>query len=584
MRTKAFHSSLEHLSRFNRQFFDATEKFTYIGSGELGGKAQGLAFAAQVLSRDFPQSEFPDIQVTVPTLTVIATEVFHEFMQLNRLYDLAVSEMRDDQIAHAFQKADLPAELVGDLMALIAKVHSPLAVRSSSLLEDAMYEPFAGVYETKMIPNNQLDTDTRFRRLVEAIKFVYASTYFKSARDYIKMTGESSEHERMAVIIQEVVGLRHADRFYPNISGVARSYNYYPMGPAKPEQGVVSLALGLGKTIVDGGRVWSYSPAHPNANPPYKSLGDLLKLTQTEFWCVNMGKPPEHDPIRETEYLLLSSLSDSEHDDTLRFVASTYHPHEERITIGIGRPGPRLVDFAPILKINDIPLNGLVRRLLDVFDKAVGGPVELEFAVTLNPEPGLAARFGFLQVRPMVVSQANVEVAADDLSGADVIAASERVMGNGMLETICDIVYVKPDAFEARHTPAIASELDGINRPLVDEGRPYMLIGFGRWGSSDPWLGIPVDWSRISGAKVIVEATLPEMNVELSQGSHFFHNLSSFQIFYFSVSHSGKYHIDWKWLDSREVITDTGLVRHVRLAAPLRVKVDGRSGRGVITK
>jgi hypothetical protein len=582
MRTKAFHSSLDHLSRFNRQFFDATDKFTYIGSGELGGKAQGLAFAAQVLAKQFPQTEFPEIQVNVPTLTVIATDVFHEFMTLNRLYDLPVADMRDDQIAHAFQKADLPAELVGDLMALIAKVHSPLAIRSSSLLEDAMYEPFAGVYETKMIPNNQLDTETRFRRLVEAVKFVYASTYFKGARDYIKMTGESSEHERMAVIIQEVVCLRHGNRSYPNISGVARSYNYYPMGPAKPEQGVVSLALGLGKTIVDGGRSWSYSPAHPNANPPYKTISDLLKLTQTEFWAVNMGKPPEHDPIKETEYLMLSSLKDSEDDDTLRFVASTYRPQEDRITIGTGSSGPRLLDFAPILKINDIPLNGLVRSLLQIFDQLVGSSVEIEFAVTLGPKGGLPARFGFLQVRPMVVSQANIEVAKDDLAGPNVLAASERVMGNGLLETIRDIVYVKPEKFAARSTPAIAAELDSINRRLVDEGRPYLLIGFGRWGSADPWLGIPVDWGQISGAKAILEATLPEMNVELSQGSHFFHNISSFQIFYFSVSHSGEYHIDWNWLGRQEVVNDTDLVRHVRLAAPLRVKVDGRSGRGVI--
>ncbi len=572
------------LRRFDRDFFGSQHVITGIGSGSVGGKASGLAFISDTLAAAADRVSPPGVTVSIPRLAVIATDFFDRFMEENGLYDLAFSDMPDAHIAHSFQRAKLPADLVGDLRALIASVHIPLAVRSSSRLEDAMYEPFAGVYATKMIPNNQHDIDTRFTKLVEAIKYVYASTFFKGARDYIAVTGKDASEEKMAVIIQEVVGQRFGDRYYPHLSGVARSYNFYPVGRAKPEQGVVDLALGLGKTIVDGGLVWSYSPALPRIGPPVASASELLKLSQTGYWAVNMGKPPAYDPIRETEYMVHCNLADAEKDGTLKYLASTYRAQDDRMVPGTGPDGPRVLTFAPILSEREIPLNDLVKSLLGICEEALDSEVEIEFAMTLNPEDGLPARFGFLQVRPMVVSHARVEIDEDEMAGEKVLTASDRVLGNGEQSSITDIVFVRPDLFEAKHTRTIAGELDAINRRLVDEGRHYLLVGFGRWGSSDPWLGIPVQWSQISGAGVIVEATLPEMDVDLSQGSHFFHNISSFQICYFMVKHSGIFRIDWDWLKGQPEVAGTHFVSHVRLPQPLTVKVDGRNGRGVILK
>ncbi|HEY3296352.1 MAG TPA: PEP/pyruvate-binding domain-containing protein [bacterium] len=575
-------STPHHAARFQREFFDSSEDFTYIGSGEFGGKASGLAFARALLSSGFSADDFGDLLINIPRLTVVTTDVFDAFMSRNRLYEVALSDAPDDRIAHAFQKADFPSEFVGDLMALIRKVHQPLAVRSSSLLEDALYHPFAGVYATKMIPNNPFDPDARFRRLVEAVKFVWASTFFQEAKAYIRSTEQSIQSEKMAVIIQEVVGQRYGERFYPNLSGVARSYNFYPQGHAKPEQGVVDLALGLGKTIVDGGVVWTYSPAFPRTRPPFASARDMVKLTQSEFWAVNMGKPPAFDPIKETEYMLQPGLREAEEDDALRFVASTYDAASDRLSPGTGVDGPRVLDFAPILDLNEVPLNNLLKRLLKRCEEAIGAPVEIEFAMTLDSRRRVPPRFGFLQVRPMMVSHEQVDLEEENLEGPNVLAASSTVLGNGTVNTLCDVIYVRPEVFEARHTRQVAAQIATMNRALVDAKRPYLLVGFGRWGSSDPWLGIPVNWSDISAAKAIVEATLPEMNVDLSQGSHFFHNLSSFQVSYFAVRHDGMYHVDWDWLDQQHTVAQTPFVRHVHLEKPLRIVVDGRSGRGVI--
>jgi hypothetical protein len=438
------------------------------------------------------------------------------------------------------------------------------------------------VYQTKMIPNNQPDPDARFRKLVEAIKFVFASAYSKVAKSYLRATDRTVRDEKMAVIIQEVIGDRHFDRFYPHVSGVARSHNFYPMGSAKPEEGVVSLALGLGKTIVDGGIPWSYSAAHPKAPPPFASASDQLKNTQLEFWAVNMGEPPEYDPIAETEYLVKADLQSAELDDSLRFVASTYDAQTERIVLGTGRDGPRVLNFAPLLDLEEFPINKIVKRLLSACETEMGTDVEIEFAVTFPSGKDEPARFGFLQVRPMVVPEEMVEITDDEMSAPTVLLASDRVMGNGIEETIRDVVFVKPESFEARFTGTIADQLERVNLTLMSEDRPYLLIGFGRWGSVDPWLGIPVKWGQICGAKAIVEATLPDMNVEPSQGSHFFHNISSFQVSYFSVHHERKPNIDWNWLKIQKTVAETEHIRQVRSEAPLRIKVDGRTGRGAI--
>jgi len=574
---------LMKLARFDRKFFDSIEKFTIIGNGGLGGKASGLLSVRDLIKDNISEDDFPGITVDIPTLTVITTDLFDKFMERNNLLEIVMAnKKRDDQIALAFQQADLPVEIVGDLRALVSKVKQPLAIRSSSMLEDAMFEPFAGVYATKMIPNNQFSVDERFRALVEAIKFVYASTFFRGARNYLRATDRKWTDEKMAVIIQEVIGNRFGERFYPQLSGVARSYNFYPTGHASPEDGVINLALGLGKTIVDGGVSWNFSPSYPRSDPPYGNIGELLKNSQTRFWAVNLGKTPDHDPIKETEYLTTASISNAESDGTLRHIASTYDPRADRIYTGTGSKGPRVLNFAPILRADAMPLNDLLKRLLKISEDAYESAVEIEFAMTLDPEKCTPARFGFLQVRPMFVSDAQVAVTEDELTGDRVVISSDRVLGNGVRNDIKDIIFVKRNTFDAAKTREVGRELMALNQSLSDAGKPYLLIVFGRLGTSDPWLGIPVEWSDVSGAKVIVETSIDKMNVDLSQGSHFFHNVTSLRIFYFSAGRSDKYPMKWEWLESLTSAADFEYVRHVSLDNPLLVKVDGKSGRGVV--
>ncbi len=570
---------------FDRSFFRSPVPITRIGNGELGGKASGLMLIRDMLASSFDAENFSGIEVYVPKMVVITTDVFDAFMERNGLLETAFSDLADDHMAETFQRAELPTEILGDLRALAEEAHTPLAIRSSSLLEDELFRPFAGVYETKMLPNNQPDVDTRFRKLVEAIKFVYASTYFNSAKSYIRATDRTSADEKMAIIIQEVVGRRHDERFYPDVSGVGRSYNFFPASGSTPKDGVVNLALGLGKTIVDGGASWIYTPTRPKAPMPFNSVRDILKLTQLAFWAVNMGPPPAYNPIAETEYLIQADLAAANYDDTLSAVASTYDANRDRFLPGTARPGPRVIDFAPLLAYGSIPFNEVIRELLSISEKALKVAVEMEFAVDLSDIAH--ARLGFLQLRPMLVSEKEVEITDEELATAGALLASNRAIGNGTLDTIRDIVYVRPEPFEARLTPRIAAELETVNRTLLEENRPYLLLGFGRWGSSDPWLGIPVEWGQISGAGVIVESTLPDMNVEPSQGAHFFHNLISFEVPYLCVTHdtTGDVQarkIDWDWLNCQSAVTETSLLRHVRLEQPLLVKVDGRTGRGAV--
>jgi len=574
----------QELTTFRPESIDSSTKISRMGSGSIGGKASGLSFIEKTINSYFTVNKFPPISINIPRFIVIATDYFDQFIKENNLDSVVQSNMSDEYIAHAFGQKKLPKELIENLKAYISTVKLPLAVRSSSLLEDAMYEPFAGVYATKMVPNNQSDAESRLEKLKEAIKFVYASTFFRAARDYHRAINRSTSEEKMAVIIQDVVGRQFNGRYYPDISGVARSYNFYPIGSAKPDEGVVSLALGLGKTIVEGGQVWSYSPAYPRINPPVGEAGELLKVTQTKFWAVNMRKPSVTNPMHESEYLIAGQLTDAEADGSLPHVASTYRPQDDRIIMGIGATGPRIVTFAPILIGGKIPLNELMIDLLHICEKALNNQVEIEFAVSLESKPELTAHFGFLQVRPMVVSEAVIDVTSEIMSSEDALVASDKAMGNGQNEFIKDIIYVNPNTFNAKNTKQIAQELALFNRRMVDDGLPYLLIGFGRWGSSDPWLGIPVNWGQISGAKAIVEATMPKMDVDLSQGAHFFHNMTSFQISYFSVNHHGKYSIQWDWLENQELVHKSEFVRHVRISKPLKVKVDGRSGRGVILK
>jgi hypothetical protein len=548
------------------------------GRAELGGKALGLLTLGQALT-ELDNANFPGITVEIPATAVLGTSVFDAFIQRNGLDQMKYSHFSDLRIAHAFQRADMPFEALGELRALINRWTSPLAVRSSGLLEDTMHRPFAGVYGTKMIPNNAYDADTRFQKLIEAIKFVWASTYFKIARDYCQATGLDIREEKMAVVIQQIVGKRRSDRYYPDLSGVARSFNFYPLKPARPEDGVASLALGLGKTIVDGGKSWTYSPAHPHMPPPFGTIDDLLNLTQTEFWSVNLGEPPEYNPVKETEYMRKDGLDAAEKDGSLHYLASTYDLQSERLTPGAGGRGPRALTFAPLLELDQVPLNPLIAGLLAQCEEQLGCAVEIEFAMTFDPP-----YFGCLQVRPMALPGGDLQVAVEDLDDVRAIAASETVLGNGVIDGIEDVVYVIPERFELQHTRLIAQELEGHNHTLLEQGRSYVLIVFGRLGTLDPWLGIPVTWGQISAARVIVEAAQENVRVEPSQGSHYFHNIINLGVMYFSMPYSSPYQIDWAWLQKQEVLKEGRFTRHIRLKTSLTVKVNGRDGRGVICR
>jgi len=571
----------EWLPVFSRGTWEAGKVASRIGRGEIGGKAKGLLLMADALLTRIDPDEFPGFRVAIPRMVLLPTGVFDSFMDFNGLRQKALADASDAEIAQAFQKATLPPEYLGDLRDFISQVDAPLAVRSSSLLEDALDHPFAGVYATKMIPNNQTDVDTRFQRLVEAIRLVYASTYFKAARNYFRGAGLDHAGEKMAVVIQEVVGNRHEDRFYPLISGVARTFNYYPSGSAQPADGVVNLALGLGRQIVDGGLSWGYAPPFPAAPPPFNDVGDRMRSTQTAFWAINMGTPPPPDPMGETEFLLNPDLARAEGDGVLEHLVSTYDPRSDRLRLGLGAAGPRILDFGPLLVGETLPFNSLIRRILPLAERTAGCPVELEFAVDRDPSGDY--RLCLLQMRAMVIPEGESRVSPLDLNGADVVLASDHILGHGTRDDISDIVFIKPDSFQPAKTREIVPEIEKINNSLLKAGRPYLLVGFGRWGSADPWLGVPVDWGQISGAKVIVESSFRDLNPDPSQGSHFFHNLIGAGVFYFTIREKDGSRLDWSWLEDQETVQETNFLRHVGLPRPLLVRVDGLAGLGVVT-
>jgi hypothetical protein len=572
------------IKQFNRHFLKNTTVLMRIGGGEIGGKAHGLLLFHQLLQDDFIPEEYPGISVSIPNMVLLTTDIFDKFMEHNKLYTIALSDASDMQIAQAFQRAELPTEIIGDLYTYVQEQHRPVAVRSSSLLEDSLEEPFAGVYITKMVPNNHNEIKLRFEKLREAIKLVYASTFFEGAKAYLHALNKEPGDDKMAVILQEVVGNKQDYYFYPHISGVARSYNFYPTGKSKPEDGIVELALGLGKLIVDEGIAWRYCPSYPHAKPPYSSDNEMLKKTQLYFWAINMLKPFVFDPVKETEYLVQADIKEAEYQNTLRYLASTYMTISDRVYPGISSTGPRIINFAPILNLKQLPLNDLILTLMKHCENKLKAPVEIEFAASLDNQKGVPAHFGCLQVRPMRVDEEQVSIELNHLHSKDIFFFSEMVLGNGRIDHILDIVYVKPDQFSKLKTRTIANEIAAINRKLIFKKQFYLLIGFGRWGSSDSYLGIPVKWEQICGAKAIIEVALPEFNVEFSQGTHFFHNMTGLHVLYFSAPCSSEFQIDWQWLTQQREITDSGYVRHVQLTDPLLIQADGRNRHGVILK
>ncbi len=588
LRSLADLRSLSHrgsLVPFSRSFFRDPALFSRIGGGSIGGKARGLAFIDRVLHERLDPADFPGVVVAIPKTVVLGTDVFDAFIRDNRLLEFALSEQSDVRLVNRFIHSDLSARVVGDLRDFIAEARTPLAIRSSSLLEDALYQPFAGIYATKMIPNNQADTDSRFLSLVNAVKFVFASAFFQRAKAYIEATGHRPQEEKMAVIIQEVVGRKHGPRFYPDFSGVGRSYNYYPVGHAQPSDGVVNLALGLGKTIVDGGVSLRFTPAYPQVLPQFGTTRDMMDNAQRLFYAIDLSQSASTAFADEDQYLSQHDLAVAEGDGALDFLASTYDRESDCLRDGLTSPGPRILSFAHILKNEMMPLARLSDFLLKTAESAMACPVEIEFACVLDPKQALPAEFGFLQVRPLVTPDEQVQVDLDGVGRDRLLLYSHQSLGNGTIRGLGDIVFVRPERFDPARTPDIAREVSALNARLRAEGRHYLLIGPGRWGSSDPWLGIPVDWSQITNVRAIVEVSLPNMNVDPSQGSHFFQNMTSLRIGYFTVPlDPAQGAVDWAWLGSLPAVEETEHLRLVRPEGEFEVRIDGRTGRGLVLK
>jgi len=573
---------LETVPPFSRGRFPDFDAFTWTGGGTPGAKVLALAAMRALPADPSVRSFLPAICVDVPPLVVVMSDFFDSFLRENDLLGFALSGAGDEEIAGAFAAAPLPASLVADLKEIAAGVPRPLAVRSSRFLAEEWGGSGGRIRAARMIAGGPTGLPGRLESLHDAVRHVYASTFFGKARRGLEASGRSIHEEKMAVIVQEVVGSPHGSRFYPHISGLLRSFNFYPLGLARPEQGLVQMALGLGKSIVDEGVAWSYSPAHPHVNPPYAVIGDLLDQAQKEFWAVRTASDARSKAAGAADDMIRCSLREAEEDGVLRFLASTYKVQDDRIVPGVEEEGPRLLDFSPILKHGRIPLSDLLKVLLRRCEDLLGEPVEVEFAVTLPEEESVTARLGLLAARPMRLSEPFVDLTPGDLGGGDVLVASESVLGNGAPEGIRDIVYVRPDRFRSEQTKAIAREIEDLDRELTASARPYILIGFGRWGTTDPLCGIPVRFDGIGGAKVLVEAPLPSMEVMLSLGAHFFQRLIRSGTIYFSIEGSGRSRIDWAWLERQEPRAETRFLRHVAAAAPFLVRVDGRTGRGLI--
>ena len=571
---------------FSPSAFQPNDRFFLrIGGGSLGGKARGLAFVRHLFRERQVGARFAGVQIAVPSTLVLATDVYDQFLAENNLLDFAIRSSDEAEIEQRFLAALLPAQVRESLLAFLAELHYPLAVRSSSLLEDSQYQPFTGVYETFMLANQHPDLPARLNQLCEAIKRVYASTFSERAKAYVRATPYRLEEEKMAVIIQQMVGAIHGKRFYPHFSGVARSQNFYPVAPMSASDGVAAVALGLGREVVEGGKSLSFCPRYPQNLIQFSSVEDILANSQTEFWALELDHAARHrhdaSDLREVRY----GLAVAEADGTLPRLASTYSIDNHAIYDGVSRRGPRVVTFAPILKYGTFPLAAIVDQLTKLLEAALGRPVELEFAVRLPERPDEIADFGFLQMRPLVVSREWEEVRMEEVEPGRLLCESAQVLGNGRIQDIQDIVVVDFQRYERARSQEVARSLAHLNAQLSENGISYLLIGVGRWGSTDPWLGIPVTWDQISGARVIVETGLSDLRVAPSQGSHFFQNLVAFQVGYFTInSDAGEGFVDWQWLASQPALEVQGCVRHLRLPAPLLVVMNGRTSHGIIVK
>ncbi len=573
------------ITDFDPATYDRFVAFARIGTGSLGGKGRGLAFMHKLLATG--DLETAGVRVSVPQTVVLASDVFEDFLDGNDLRRLALEAdlLTDAEILDEFRSGRFAPGLVSQLIAFLESNHDPLAVRSSSILEDSVYQPFAGVYSTIMLPNTHPSLDVRLAQLLEAVKTVFASTYFRHSRAYIETTPYRIEEEVMAVLVQRLVGRRWGDHFYPTLSGVASSYNFYPFGNMTPEDGVAQVALGLGKSVVEGFEALRFSPAYPQSLPQFSSVPDMLRNAQRRFYALDMSRGDVLPGLEPDANLVHMETSVAIADGAANAIVSTYRRADDRVTVGLEDGGTPLITFGPILKGRILPLPEVLRRLLPACAEGLASPVEIEFAADIEPGLGRIQTLHVLQLRPLVVEDMNVEIHLDPKTLEKALVRSEMALGHGRRETISDVILIHPDGFDRAATAQAASAIEALNRSLRLEGRHSILIGPGRWGSRDPWLGIPVTWPQISSVRAIVETDFYDLQVEPSLGSHFFHNLTCFGVAFFAVhAHCDQGTVNWPWFDGQDTVATLldGVIRHIRLERPAQVLVDGASGRGVI--
>ena len=566
---------------FERDRFDRYSNFARIGDGSLGGKGRGLAFIDNMVKRHAEFEEFENASVVIPKTVVLCTDIFDEFMDMNQLYQVALSDADDETILRAFLRAKLPDRLVEDFFAFFDVVKSPIAIRSSSLLEDSHYQPFAGIYSTYMIPY-LTDKYEMLRMLSDSIKGVYASVYYKDSKAYMQATSNVIDQEKMAGILQEVVGTQYGDRFYPSISGVARSINYYPINDELAEEGTVSLALGLGKYIVDGGLTLRVCPYHPDKVLQTSEMEMALRETQTRFYALDLKNLGQNFSLDDGFNLLKLPVKEAENDGALTYIASTYDPYDMVIRDGIYPGGRKVITFANILQHDVFPLARILQLAQKYGQGEMRRPVEIEFAVNLDAKEKKGV-FYLLQIRPMVDMKADLNEDLNTIPEDQLLLKSVNSLGQGIMDDIQDVIYVKTDGYSASNNQLIAYDIEKLNKRFLDEGKHYILVGPGRWGSSDTWLGIPVKWPNISAARVIVEAGLTNYRVDPSQGTHFFQNLTSFGVGYFTINaymNDGLY--NQELLNSMPAVEETKFLRWVHFDKPLTVKMDGKKKIGVV--
>ena len=569
---------------FDRGNFDQYSKFARIGEGSMGGKGRGLAFLDAMVKRNIEEDEFGDVSVSVPRTVVLCTDVFSEFMERNNLYSVALQDEPDEVILRYFLSAKMAQNVVADLYSFLGSLSGPVAIRSSSLLEDSHYQPFAGIYSTYMVPNTKESKTHTLLVVCEAIKAVYASVFYRSSKAYMKATHNVIDEEKMAIVMQEVCGKAYGTHFYPSFSGVARSINYYPIGHETTEEGIANVALGLGKYIVDGGTTLRFSPAHPKSNLQTNNLEIALRDTQTRFYAFDLSQEHFTPQVDDGFNLLNLTVKDAEQDSSLHLLASTFDYHTQTLYDSDAEEGRKVITFANILKHNAFPLAAILRKILQTGQREMGRPVEIEFAVNLDYKTR-SGTFYLLQIRPIVDSNEMLDEDLFSIPDEETIISCNNALGHGITNNVYDIIYVKQDSFNAANNPRIVEEIDVINRRLLDEERGYILIGPGRWGSNDSNLGIPVKWPHISAARVIVEAGLTNYRIEPSQGTHFFQNLTSFGVGYFTINPYLKDGLlDVHFLNAQVAINETDYIRHVRFQQPVIIKIDGRKSKGVVLK